>query len=100
MTQDTKYKQATEAAAMFAIIADPTRCRIINLLVEAKKNGQCVFEVAESIGLTHSAASHQLNKMEALGVVECKRDGQTMCYQLSNTDIAKKLVKALNLAYK
>ena len=95
-----EYKKATDAANMFAIIADPTRCRIINLLVEAKKKGQCVFEVAEAIGLTHSAASHQLNKMEALNVVECKRIGQMMCYQLADTDTAKQIVKALRVFYK
>ncbi len=95
-----EYKKATEAASIFAIIADPTRCRIIKLLVDAEKSGQCVYEVAETIGLTHSAASHQLNKMEALKIVECVRVGQSMCYSLTDSEFTKKLVQALEIFYK
>lgn len=100
MKDNSEYKKAVEAAAIFSIIADPTRCRIIKLLIEASKSGQCVYEVAESIKLTHSAASHQLNKMEDLKIVECYREGQTMCYQLTDTDFTHKLVKALEIFYK
>jgi len=100
MKNNKEYKKAVEAATVFSIIADPTRCRIIKLLTDAKKAGQCVYEVADAIGLTHSAASHQLNKMEDLKIVECYRAGQTMCYQLSDTDFAKKVVQALEIFYK
>jgi len=94
-----EIKKAVVAAANFAIIADPTRCRIIKLLKEAEAKGQCVYEVADAIGLTHSAASHQLNKMEALKIVECYREGQTMCYQLSDSPLSKDIVKALSIFY-
>jgi len=100
MKNNKQYKEAVEAAAVFAIIADPTRCRIVKLLKEAQAKGQCVYEVADAIGLTHSAASHQLNKMEDLKIVECYREGQTMCYQLSDTDFANDLVRALEIFYK
>ncbi len=95
-----EYKKAVEVANIFAIIADPTRCRIIKLLVDAKKTGQCVYEVAEAVGLTHSAASHQLNKMEALQIVTCTREGQRMCYELADTDFAQRVVQALEIFYK
>lgn len=100
MQKDKEHKKAIEAAGVFSIVADPTRCRIIKLLAESKQKGQCVYEVADAIGLTHSAASHQLNKMETLKIVDCYRDGQTMCYHLTDGDFTKRLVKALDIFYK
>lgn len=92
---------ARRVAAVFSILSDPTRCRIIMFLSTLKPGeGRCVYEIAEAIGLTHSATSHQLNKMERLGIVECYREGQMMCYYLTNSSFVNKLLSALRLFYK
>jgi ArsR family transcriptional regulator len=100
MKKEEDNKSVRRAAAAFSVIADPTRCRIVHLLAEAGVKEWCVYEVAEQIGLTHSATSHQLNKMEDLQLATCRREGQTMCYQLADTDFARDIVKALRIFYK
>jgi len=95
-----EQKQATAVETLFSVLADPTRCRILMYLASAGKEGKCVSDVAETLKLSHSATSHQLNKMERLDIVERYRVGQSIYYNLAKTDVAKKLLKALKLFYR
>jgi len=99
MKMSDEQKKAMDVAALFSVLSDPTRCRILMYLATAGKEGKCVYEVAEAVQLTHSATSHQLNKMEGLKIVECYRMGQTICYYIAKTDVSKKLLKALKMFY-
>jgi len=69
------------------------------LLID-KQDDMCVAEIADAVGISHSAASHQLAGLEARGIVTSHRMGQTMCYNLtngSNTNNIKKLMTVIKI---
>ncbi|MAZ40705.1 hypothetical protein CL654_01120 [bacterium] len=85
-----------EATDTIKLISDPTRVKILSYLIKEDRE-VCVNEIAHAIGATHSATSHQLAKLEGRGVVECFRRGQMMCYQITNSKEAHKLLQILKL---
>jgi DNA-binding transcriptional ArsR family regulator len=89
---------AQETAAVFKILADPTRCKILKLLVH-NREGMCVGEIADAVGVSHSATSHQLNGLEVRGVLISIRDGQTICYAIADTRIARNIVRVLKVFF-
>lgn len=61
------------------------------------KRAVCVQEIADEVGISHSAASHQLAGLESKGIVSCSRDGKMMCYDVNNTPVTRKLSMAMKL---
>ena len=76
---------AARLAAPFALLADPSRLRIVYALVEG--GPMCVSDVAGSVGLGDSATSHQLAKLRAAGVVRTERHGREIWYQVADAHI-------------
>ncbi|MBL4644322.1 MAG: winged helix-turn-helix transcriptional regulator [Candidatus Pacebacteria bacterium] len=89
---------AQETASVFKILADPTRCKILKLLAK-NEEGMCVGEIADFAGVTHSAASHQLNGLETRGVLHSVREGQSICYQISDSRLARNIVRILEIFF-
>jgi len=89
-------EQILQIATSFKILSDPTRLNILCLLAD-NREGLCVNEIAESVKVSQSAASHQLSKLEARSVIESFRDGQMICYSLAKNDIAKNLEKVMKI---
>ena len=81
------------------ILANPTRHNILSLLVAARseKKELCVNEIGGAIGASQSATSHQLALLEAYGVVEGVRMGQTTCYDLTNAPLTKTIEKIIRI---
>ena len=77
------------------LLSDETRVKILLALKES--GGMCVYEIAEVVGASHSATSHQLAKLEARDVVVCYREGQKMCYEFATTEIARDIESMLSL---
>lgn len=82
--------QVTRATDTFRLLSDPTRFEILDLLFWTKKE-LCVGEIAEAVGISHSAASHQLEKLEGRGIVLCSRKGQMRCYEVIQNSLTKQL---------
>lgn len=83
-----------ERAALLKCVSDPNCLKILDIL--AKENNPCVSDITKTLDISISAVSHQLSKLKAMGIVDTKRTGQTICYSLSNTknaEFVKKLVK-------
>ena len=89
-------EKIAEASTIFKLLADPTRLKILCLLFD-NKEGLCVNEIAEHVGISHSAASHQLAKLEARSVVSSFRDGQMVCYAVVENKSNKNLERVVNL---
>jgi len=85
-----------EAMIIIKILCNPNRFAIISLL-SGTKNDFCVGEIAEAVGISQSLTSHQLSYLEARGVVQSMRMGQTMCYMLSSGSVVKKIVEIIKL---
>ena len=73
-------------AETFKVLGDPTRVRILDALAQAELP---VCDLAEVLGLTQSAVSHQLRLLRGLRLVRARRDGQHIYYTLDDQHIVK-----------
>lgn len=62
-----------ELARMLKALADPSRQRIFNMLMEGV---QCNCEIAERLSFSLNLISHHLRVLREAGLVECERDAQ------------------------
>lgn len=90
------FDKVIETTSAFRVLADPTRCRIICTLAEATRD-LCVNDIAAALDISHSAASHQLAKLEARGIVHGERHGQTICYTLTKSPLTRNLLRVLQI---
>jgi len=88
--------KVAEIAGVLRLLSDPTRFRILCCLIEHSE-GMCVFELAEELDVSHSAMSHQLNRLEDRGIVGSFREGQSVCYQLEDTPAVRRLRQIITL---
>lgn len=89
--------QLNRTSRIFGLMSDPTRLKIVSMLLN--KDEMCVSDIAELSGLSLSAASHQLRKMELLGIVGKCRYGQSICYCLNKRNqLAKQMTELLKWA--
>ncbi len=77
----------------FKALADPTRIRI---LFNLSRRELCVCDLAEVLGMTQSAVSHQLRFLKALRIVKFRRDGNTIYYTCDDAHIIGLLQMALD----
>lgn len=83
---DDLEARAGEATRLLKLLANEQRLILLCHLVE----GECsVGELADYSGLTSSATSQHLARMRAEGLVETRRDAQTIWYRLANADAAR-----------
>lgn len=86
-----------QTANVFSLMSDPSRLLVMETLLSSG-NELCVTEIARKTNLSLSAASHQLRKLELLGVVSRCRYGQEICYCWNTkSGLAKKMLKLLKL---
>jgi ArsR family transcriptional regulator len=69
-------------AAVFKILADPTRLRLMVLL--SIQGETCVCKLAEALNAPDFKISRHLGIMRSAGLVEARREGTWMYYKLSN----------------
>lgn len=71
---------ARAVADLFAILADPSRARILHLLAIA--DDLCVCDMALVLGMSVSALSHQLRYLRERGAVSRDKVGRMAYYRL------------------
>jgi DNA-binding transcriptional ArsR family regulator len=74
-----------ELSAVFALLADPSRLRLLLLLDDGPE--RCVSELAEAAGMSESAASHALALLRAARVVRATRRGRRTWYRLADEHV-------------
>jgi ArsR family transcriptional regulator len=75
---------------VFKALADPTRLRILGLLVGGEV---CVCDIHETLGIPQPRASRHLSYLRRAGLVKTRKDGLWVHYQLSPLD--DKVTRAL-----
>ena len=73
-----------DLAELFKVFGDSTRIKILYALFEAEL---CVCDIAQLLGLTQSAVSHQLRVLKAGRLVKPRKDGKTVFYSLSDDHV-------------
>jgi DNA-binding transcriptional ArsR family regulator len=91
-------EKVIQTAMAFRILSDPTRCRML-LLLSRNPEGICVSEISDALGMSQSATSHQLGKLERNGVLTSYRDGQMICYEIASSLRAKAIIKVLKIIH-
>ena len=69
---------------LFKVFGDTTRIKIMYALHEDE---MCVCAIAELLGMTQSAISHQLKVLKAANLVETRREGKTIYYRLADEHV-------------
>lgn len=83
-----------EMARIFKLIGDPTRMRIISLL--AHQEELCVNCIAEGLGMTQSAISHQLRLLREAGLVKFVKEGKEVFYSLDDEHVITLYAQAMD----
>lgn len=81
MQSDDVYGRAAD---FFKLLGDLTRVKIIGAL-DCRE--LCVCDIANILGMTKSAVSHQLALLRKAGFAVCRREGKTVYYSLADTHI-------------
>ncbi len=73
-----------DLAELFKIFGDSTRIRILYALSGAEL---CVCHIAELLGMTQSAISHQLRILKGSKLVKYRREGKSIFYSLADSHV-------------
>ena len=79
-----KQESLLKLAELFKILGDPTRLKIVELLLE---NEMCVNHIAETMGMGQSAISHHLRVLRQARLVTYRKDGKTAYYSLNDDHV-------------
>lgn len=88
-------EMVAETVAMFRLLADETRVRLVWALLDAELS---VGELAETVGKPAPAVSQHLAKMRLARLVSTRRDGTFVHYRIDNDHVTQLLVDALRHA--
>lgn len=92
-------QEAARVAAMFRLLADPTRTRILYSLADGQERYVC--DLARIVEMPESSVSHALRLLRMAGVVKNRRDGRHIYYSLDDSHIQLLLeVSREHLAHK
>ena len=75
-----------DLAELFKIFGDSTRIKILYVLFESE---MCVCDIANLLGMTQSAISHQLRVLRSSKLVKFRRDGKTLYYSLADEHVCR-----------
>ena len=81
-----------ELSDFFKILGDSTR---INILFAIDGGPLCVCDIAELLGMTKSAVSHQLKILRHSDLVTYRKSGQNVFYSLADDHVRDIIEKAL-----
>ena len=73
-----------DLADLFKVFGDTARMRILYALWESE---MCVCAIAEFLGMTQSAISHQLKVLKTNHLVSSRRSGKTIYYALADEHV-------------
>jgi DNA-binding transcriptional ArsR family regulator len=92
LPDDLDTAQVAAAVQSFALLADPTRVRMLWALRDAELD---VATLARVAGCRPTVASQHLSKLRFAGLVEGNRDGQWVVYRLCGAHVRALLIEAL-----
>lgn len=73
-----------DLAELYKVFGDSTRIKILYVLFESE---MCVCDIAEVLGMSISAISHQLRVLKNSQLVSFRREGKTIIYFLTDDHV-------------
>ena len=89
---DVYKRQLYDLADLFKVFGDTTRIKMLYALMGQEL---CVADLAELIGATQSAVSHQLRTLKQARLVKFQRDGKNVIYSLSDDHVYTMLAQGM-----
>jgi DNA-binding transcriptional ArsR family regulator len=87
--------EVDNAQNILKTLSGDTRLKILIILHQI--NELCVCDMADILGTTVSAISHQLKKLKEFDFVQARRDTQTIYYSLADKEKINSFLKILDL---
>ena len=84
----------SELAELYKIFGDATRVKILYILFEEEL---CVCDIANALGMTVSAISHQLRILKGAKLVKYNKAGKSVFYSLADEHV--KLILAQGMEH-
>ena len=73
-----------DLAELFKVFGDSSRIKLLQLLMEGEL---CVCDMAQLLGMSQSAVSHQLRVLKAADLVTFRREGKAVFYSLADDHV-------------
>ncbi|MBE5898356.1 MAG: helix-turn-helix transcriptional regulator [Lachnospiraceae bacterium] len=73
-----------DLADLYKVFGDYSRIRIMYILLQEEL---CVQDIADALGMTQSAVSHQLKTLKQNKLVKARRDGKSIFYSLADDHV-------------
>jgi ArsR family transcriptional regulator len=73
-----------DLSELYKVFGDSTRIRILYVLFESE---MCVADIAQLLGMSTSAISHQLRILKASRLVKFRREGKVVFYSLADDHV-------------
>jgi ArsR family transcriptional regulator len=77
-------EEILDAADFFKVFGDPTRLRILSLLMEKEL---CVHDISKVLEMQQTAISHQLKTLRQARLVKYRKEGKMALYSLNDIHI-------------
>ncbi|HMK45583.1 MAG TPA: metalloregulator ArsR/SmtB family transcription factor [Methanocella sp.] len=82
--EKSQERDLLAATEIFKALGDVTRLRILEALASREMS---VHEIAEALGMTQSAISHQLGTLRTLRIVKARREGRLTFYSIDDSHV-------------
>jgi ArsR family transcriptional regulator len=76
-------EQAVELARRLKAVADPTRLRLLSLLLASESQEACTCDLTGPLGLSQPTVTHHLQKLADAGLVTGERRGRWTYYRVA-----------------
>ncbi len=86
-------EELQDLGEFFKVFGDVTRLKILYVLLCSE---MCVIDIANLLGMSQSAISHQLRVLKQMDLVKNRRDGKTVFYSLADSHIVTILSQGLD----
>lgn len=93
---ESMHEHAQDAAQLLKTIGNQVRLMVLCQLVGSEMS---VGELNANIGLSQSALSQHLAVLRKNGLVETRRESQTIYYRLASNNKASKVIEVLHEVY-
>lgn len=82
--RNNNQENTEEQVALFSVLADPTRLRLVKLLCRQREPAAlCVNALATLLGVSQSAVSQHMRVLKAIGLVKGERRGYHIHYYVN-----------------
>lgn len=84
-------EDATQIAALFSVLSDPTRLQVVHALLHAPTGELCVCDLSTGLKRDDTTISHQLRVLRNQKVVAMRKVGRIVYYRLVDEHIRQLL---------